>query len=195
MNIMRTLSAVALTFVVALAFAGPTRVITGGTTQVKLSDEFLGALGALGLSANIIEPGRIFGAAGSAFIAFPIPSGDLDLGTAKGEINHLGGLTLSTQTTTVRLRNFVIDTTGAKPVLTGLVVVNGDVVARLPLFDLQLPRDLRLPLPDVKILSLRGVGVTLNATAAGALNSVFGVNAFVEGFPIGIATSAFTLGR
>jgi len=85
------------------------------------------------------------------------------------------------------LQSFIIDTT-AKPVITGLVVVNGKLLGRVPLFDLTLPAGFSLPLHlKENRLVLKGVGVTLDAQAAGALDAVFHVNAFTAGFPIGTA--------
>ncbi|NJM36514.1 MAG: hypothetical protein HC845_00780 [Akkermansiaceae bacterium] len=93
-------------------------------------------------------------------------------------------------TTTVELRNFIIDTTGATPVLTGLVVANENTVGRLPLFDLVLPEGITLPLQpkgSMKSLTLSGVSLKLTAGAAEALNGAFNVTAFAEGLPIGTA--------
>jgi hypothetical protein len=66
--------------------------------------------------------------------------------------------------------------------------VNDSLVGRLPLFDLGLTAG-----PEVKRnarvgqLRLGGVQVTLTDDAAAALNSVFGVSAFAQGVPIGVA--------
>jgi len=100
---------------------------------------------------------------------------------------HSGGLTLKAGDTKVALQSFIIDTT-TKPVITGLVVVNGKLLGRVPLFDLTLPAGFSLPLHlKENRLVLKGVGVTLDAQAAGALDAVFHVNAFTAGFPIGTA--------
>lgn len=116
---------------------------------------------------------------------YPIPTGALDLADLRGDIFHAGGLSLSAGSTVVELRSFIIDTTG-EPVLTGLVSVNGDVVGRVPLFDLATTQA-----PEIvgrRGILLDGVEVTLTDTAAGALNGIFGVTAFEEGLPIGVAT-------
>ena len=69
--------------------------------------------------------------------------------------------------------------------------MNDNFVARIPLFDLKLPA-LTPPLAAPKngwgALTVPGVKVTLNAGAATALNTVFGVTAFAGGIPIGEAT-------
>lgn len=165
--------------------AAPTALLTDGKTTVTLSNDFLGALVALRLSAGTVGEGTLR----SGVASFPVTGGALDLATAKGEINHTGGLTLAAGSTRVELLSFNIDTSGSRTVLTGLVTVNGDFVGRLPLFDLTLPA-VTLPLQPQAFnnLFLPGVKVTLSAEAAQALNTVFGVTAFTQGFNIGTAS-------
>lgn len=166
------------------ALAAPTVLIAEGRTSVTLSGDFIGALSALQVSAGAVGAGSLR----SGVASFPITGGALDLANAKAEINHSGGLSLSAGTTRVQLLSFNIDTTGTTPVLTGLVTVNGDVVGRLPLFNLTLPT-LTLPLQPAAFgtIFIPGVQVRLSREAAGALNSIFGVTAFTEGFNIGTA--------
>jgi hypothetical protein len=162
-----------------LAAAEPTAQVAGGYTSVRLSEDFVDAVESLRVTPGDIEPGRL--SRGRA--RFPIPGGALDLETARGDVCHLGGLTLVAGDTRVGLLNFVIDTT-ADPVLTGIVAANGDLVSRVPLFDLGLTEA-----PSVRNgrLEIRDVDVTLTAAAAGALNEIFGVSDFFEVFPIGTA--------
>lgn len=140
----------------------------------------------LGVTAGTVAPTRILD--GSA--TFPVTGGAIDLDTAAGNTLHSGGLTLEAGGTEVRLQSFIIDTTGASPVITGLVVVNNKLVGRLTLFDLQLPAGFTLPLKPERgiFLRLEGVGVTLEAQAAAALNSVYSVTAFQGGLDIGTAS-------
>lgn len=172
------------TFASTSATAAPTVRLAGNVTAVTFSGAFTGALGALGLDVDPLGNTALGG--GRAF--FPISSGALDAANAKGEILHLGGLRLEKGPIRVDLSDFVIDTTGASPRLTGLVVANGDLVGRIPLFDLALPH-ITLPLTPVngRFVRISSVGVTLTADAAAALNGVFGVSAFTAGFDIGTA--------
>jgi hypothetical protein len=167
------------------ASAAPTVNTLGGDTRVQLSGDLVGALTSLGVSVRASYPARLRGAQAS----FPIPGGELDLGTLKGEVDHAGGLTLRAGGTEVNLSSYTIDTTGAAPVLTGLVKVNDSVFGRLPLFDIGL-----VGAPVVRGLHARAgsvqldnVQLTLNADAAAALNAVFNVDAFQAGLPIGTA--------
>lgn len=167
---------------ISSAFAQPTNTYVGRQTAVSLGEEFLGAAQQLGVNLGQVSPGRVQN--GVAF--FPIPTAELDLATAKGEILHLGGLSLEAGGTVVELTQFIIDTTDS-PVLTGLVKVNDSVLGRVELFDITLPA-VSLPLPDVRRLVIPGSSLTLTDDAAAALNAVFNVTAFVEGLPIGTAT-------
>ena len=169
----------------AAAFASPTVNTLGGDTRVQLSADLVGALTSLGVSVKASYPARLRGASAS----FPIPGGELDLGTLKGEVDHAGGLTLRAGATEVNLSSYTIDTTGAAPVLTGLVKVNDSVLGRLPLFDITL-----VSAPVVRGLHARAgsvqldnVRLTLNDEAAVALDAVFNVSAFQAGLPVGTA--------
>lgn len=162
--------------------AGAQIELLSGTTSVELSSGFINALTTLN-----IAPGRVFPAGlrgGRA--TFPITDGTLDGQTLRGEIVHNGGLTLTRGATQVKLKSFIIDTTGPGIVLTGLVSANGSVVGRIPLFDLQLPSTGSSRF-RFEIVSLSGVVVNLRPEAANALNQVFSTNAFVPGFNIGTA--------
>jgi hypothetical protein len=168
-----------------MAFA-QTVTVQSGVTQVKLSGELVNALTTLKIAPGTVNPTQLVNGTAS----FPITGGALDVNTANGEVAHSGGLTLSKASTIVRLQTFTIDTAGASPILTGLVVVNGSVLGRLPLFELQLPSGFTLPLNPVAgvRVNLNAVRVTLTQGAADALNSVFKTSAFAGGLRIGTAT-------
>jgi hypothetical protein len=174
------------------AISAPTADFIGGSTKVKLSSEFINAL----VSLNV-TPGTIFkGKLRRGVASFPITSGAGDLGTIKLEVNHQGGLSLKGGGTTVELTDFSITNLGGKPILTGLVKANDNLVGRIPLFDLALSEN-----PTVKAsedaedhnvqlsqVELKNVKVTLSKDAADALNSVFKVTAFKPGLNIGTAS-------
>ncbi len=201
MKVAPAISRVAL--VAALALMGSavqaqqTKTLEAGVTKVTLSSGFVSALEGLGLRAGTVGPIHLR----NGVVNFPVTGGAVDLDTAKAQILHSGGLTLSPGSSpenaepTVRLESFIIDTTGSAPVITGLVIVKGALVGRVPLFNLQLPAGITLPLKtrDGQLV-LDGVGVTLTSTAAQALNSVFNVTALEGGFNIGAAkVRAFVL--
>ncbi len=178
------LALVLVTSTISVSAFAQTNTAIFGETKVQLSSDFVGALGSLGVAPGTVFPTRLQNGA----VNFPVVAGAIDLQTAQGELLHSGGLTLTAGGKKVQLQSFTIDTTGTQPVITGLVSVNGQLLGRLPLFNLQLPSNLTLPLtPRGGWLTLSGVGVKLSATAAGALNSVYNVTAFTEGFNIGTA--------
>lgn len=171
--------------VASTATAAPTAGLLSGYTAVKLDAGFTAALTSLSVSLGTLPKSGVY--QGQAY--FPIVAGAIDLANAKGEISHAGGLTLTAGETRAELSDFVIDTFGATPVLTGLVVVNDSIVGRIPLFDLILPPGFAVPLTADRgrFITLSNVGVKLNATAATALNGVFKVTAFAGGFTVGTA--------
>jgi hypothetical protein len=177
---------IAATAAVPQAIAAPTAQVTGGYTLVELSSGFVGALTSLQIAPSKALPGALY----PPLAYFPIVAGRLDASNARGEIPHSGGLKLTRGATQVILSDFVIDTTGLAPRLTGLVTANGTIVGRIPLFNLALPA-LTLPLnlpAGPETLRIEGTQVTLTTDAATALNGAFSTTAFVAGFNIGVAS-------
>jgi hypothetical protein len=189
------LAATATFAVAAPAAAAPSVQLTLGVTQVALSSEFVGALGSLGVTPDNVLPGALYTTSRGARVAFPIPTGELDGNGPKLEILHSGGLTLTAGATRVALTSFIIENLDGKLQLTGVVKANDSIVGRIPLFDVALTKAPSISDPAKRgffgirsaNLSITGAKVTLAAPAAAALNDVFGVDAFVEGFPIGVA--------
>jgi hypothetical protein len=172
---------VAMAMVTGNIMAKPTASIRTGATTVAADAGFLAAAKSLNVTVAPITGKKL---------KFNIVAGNIDLANAKSEILHDGGIVLKSATTTVELRNFIIDTTGTAPVLTGLVVANEGTVGRLPLFDLVLPSGITLPLKakgSMKSLTLAGVSMKLTDGAATALNGAFSVTAFQAGLAIGTA--------
>jgi hypothetical protein len=173
------------------AHAQNTDTIEAGRTTVTLAASFVSALGSLGVTPGTVRPTELK----DGRVNFPITGGAFDLDTALGQVVHSGGLTLTAGNTEVRIQSFIIDTTGSTPVITGLVVVDNKLVGRIPLFNLSLPNGITLPIkPKYGVFKIEGIGVTLTATAAGALNTVFHVTALTSGFDIGTASVVALLG-
>ena len=172
------------------AQAQPTRSIASGVTTVRLNTNFLGALRDEGIKARAFEESTT----ARNSILFPINEGILDLANARGEIIHAGGIRLVSSSVNVRLVNPKIDTT-ITPVLLALVVVNDQVIARLPIFDVKFS-DLSTPLkPKKGTLRFKNATLTLRPEGAEALNAVFDTDSFSAGQPFGTATVNAILGR
>lgn len=154
-----------------------------GATTVALSSDLVDALTALGVEASGFGESTIQDGA----IAFGITGGAADLTDTEVEIIHSGGLTLTAGDTEVVLTDFVISNVGDAPTLSGLMTVNGDLITRATLFDLQIGGLEAIATDDLTNLDLTDVAVTLSGDAAEVLNQVFEVTAFTEGFSIGTA--------
>ncbi|MBX3296128.1 MAG: hypothetical protein KF762_10495 [Acidobacteria bacterium] len=161
-------------------FDGQINLATG-LTNVRLSNGFI--LAAQSLNIEVMSSSRIRIRRGVA--TFPITGATLDAQTLRGEILHSSGLIFERGSAAVKIERFAIDTTGAQPIITGLASANGSVVGRIPLFNLNLSN--AQVSASGQFISITGVGVTLRQEAAGALNTVFETDAFVEGFNIGNA--------
>jgi hypothetical protein len=156
-----------------------------GVTTVAFSSGLVSALNTLGVQITGFDGTQIR----NGVADFEITGGAADLKNTQVEIAHGGGLSFRTSSTGVTLSDFAISNLNNSPVLTGLVRVNGNLVTRAPLFDLQLngvttPATGRTNLTN---LNLQNVGVTLRSEAATVLNQAFNVSAFQSGFNIGTA--------
>ena len=183
--------------------AAPTAVFTGGATSVTLDEGLTTALDTLGVTVGVSDPGTIDD---DGVISFPIVAGALDSETSIGDISHSGGLTFSSEdgTIVVDLLSFMIDNTSGisdveivlpgvpqGPKMTGLAGLNDDLAGRFALFNM----DLTDAIADVSEtdVTITGVGLTLTAVGAAALNQAFAVDAFTPGFVIGTADVAGTI--
>ena len=173
----------------APATAAPSLQLTKGATEVVLYASFVDALGSLAATPGNVRPGSLIPTTTSAKVAFPIPTGELDASGPEVEILHSGGLTLTAGHTRVALTSFIIENLGGNLRLTGVVKANDTIVGRIPLFRVVLTQA-----PEVvptsggaAHLSIKGARLSLTDAAAQALNGVFGVTAFKQGFPIGVA--------
>jgi hypothetical protein len=186
-NSVTMVSAIAATTVLSIglpSIAAPSADFVGGKTSVTLSSDFVNALTTLKVTPGTVGSARLKRGVAS----FPIVSGSGDLGTVKLEVNHRGGLSLKAGSTIVELTDYAITNLDGKPILTGLVKANNNLVGRIPLFNLALTEGPKAT-PDHSNtqIQLKGVGVKLAKPAADALNSVFKVTAFQEGLNIGTA--------
>ena len=196
-TLVATAAILAATFAAPL-LAAPTASFATGSTTLTPAPAFATALTSLNVNLAPLK-GKL--------LKFTVNGGRADLANARAEISHTGGITLkraavaanptatppvlASPAVTTELSNFIIDTTST-PILTGLVVVNGSVVGRLPLFKVTLPV-LTLPLAATQgKLTIAGNTLTLTAGAATALNGAFGISAFAENAAIGTANVALT---
>lgn len=133
------------------------------------------ALFGAGIIPLPIAPSTIRPTSDAARYTFPVTGGRVDAKTLAGKIRHSGGLLLAQRDgmgwKALSLGKFTIHVTGA-PYLSA--IVNGDkrlAIADLDLGDAQIKKYLR---GGRAFVSIRNVGVTLNATAMGAINATFG---------------------
>ena len=169
---------------ISTAQAQKTYTVEAGRTTVTLADRFVSALKSLDVTPGTISPTELK----DGRVNFPITGGAIDLDSGRGQLLHSGGLTLTAGKTEVKLQSFIIDSTGGEPVITGLVVEDGKLVGRVPLFKIYYPDGLSLPLkPDHGVLKGDNLGLSLTSTAASALNAAFHVTALSAGFDVGTA--------
>jgi len=140
--------------------------VTGGTTTVDLNAGTVTALVGLGFSVAPIAPATANLGATPPNAVFPITGGD-----STTNINHSGGLAFTKGGITADIANFVINLAGPNAgKLTGDLTAGGSTTNNVPFFDIG-----------------AGNALTLDATLAAGLSSVYGIPN-LTGTPIGTAT-------
>jgi hypothetical protein len=178
----------------ATAVQATTYNIPSGQTTVTFSPQFFNLIPALGATASKISPAKTKGSLNKQNLRaiFPIATGALDNTGNRAQIGHKGGLTLTTGTNVkVQFTGFSLDfglPTNSTRVMTALIVVNGSIVGRLPVFILG-TNDIAGSVKG-KTATLNNVPLTMSKQAADALNIIFGLpgpggGRFYEGFPAG----------
>lgn len=116
---------------------------------------------------------------------FPVTGGRVTLSPLGGTIDHRGGILFLNVKNgkKIKVSSFTINLTHAD--LTG--IVNGNPQARVPLFRLDLSHA-RLA-AGKHIVTARGIGLTLTAAAAKALNAALGTRLFSAGLKLGTAST------
>ena len=185
------LTIVTLFHVPSSAIAAPTASIGGGSTSIRLTAPFTTTLSSLNIGVSKVEESTVRNRA----IVSPVIEGALDRADARGEVQHSGGIRFGRSPVFVRFTNFILDTTGAAPVLTADVVVNNSVVSRQPVFDVTLPT-LTLPIPNSRrLLSIPSMTLALRTESAEILNSAFTTTSFAPGVSVGRASTLMVFGR
>jgi hypothetical protein len=160
--------------------------LTGGATTVTTAPGVASALLSKGIVPLATSPGSqsVLSQGGpAARFTFPVTGGQVTLSPLGGQIGHSGGILFlnAANGKEIQVSHFTIDLTQAD--LTG--IVNGNPAARVSLFNLSLSH---AKLAAGKhTVTASGIGVTLTATAAKALNAALGTTLFSAGLHLGTA--------
>jgi hypothetical protein len=177
----RTLSLAAALAAVAVLVAAPAAgakvQLAGGGTTLKLAPATAEALAANGVAVSPLRPARARGGG----VRFPITGGAIGPASARGRIDHSGGLALRAGATRVALRSFRVHVGARRAILTARA--GGARITALSL-SLERAKVTRNGLGTV----VRGVRAVLSGQAAKALNAAFGTTLFSQGLPIGRVT-------
>jgi len=135
-----------------------------------------GALWAAGIIPLPVAPSTVSPTSDAARYTFPVTTGRVDAKTTAGFIKHSGGLLLARYDMgwqALKLTKFTINITGT-PNLTAIV----NDGARVEIADLDLSQaEIKTFTKNHRIYrTVKNVGVTLNATAMGAINDTFGTS-------------------
>ena len=155
--------------------------VKGGATALRLSEEFLVELDMGGIQLSALEEAKL--RKNGVVLRFPIDDGilEFDGSNLNGEVTHDGGIALSAENgAVISLVSFVIDTLGDTPVITGVVSVNGELLERLPVFELVVTDATEFGLKGNGGLKVRGLELQLSEEAMTLFNEEFGVDLPLE---------------
>jgi hypothetical protein len=184
------------TLLVALACMSPlghaqspsqTPTVDFGRTTVQLSSSFVNSIQGLGAVITDIHNQPL---QDNSF-TIRATGGSVDLTTSAGEIQHTGGLLVNAAGTIIRIQNFTLDTSNPTSlVITADYIVNDHFASRVPLFNVQPPPSLTLPLQlQSGVLQVNGLVLTLAPATASTLNTIFGGPVVQAGTNIGTANT------
>ena len=150
--------------------------LDGMQTTLTTDPGTTGALWAAGIIPLPVAPSTVSPTSDAARYTFPVTTGRVDAKTTAGFIKHSGGLLLARYDMgwqALKLTKFTINITGA-PNLTAIV----NDGARVEIADLDLSQaEIKTFTKNHRIYrTVKNVGVTLNATAMGAINDAFGTS-------------------
>jgi hypothetical protein len=150
--------------------------LDGMQTTLTTDPGTTGALWAAGIIPLPVAPSTVSPTSDAARYTFPITTGRVDAKTTAGFIKHSGGLLLARYEMgwqALNLTKFTINITGA-PNLTA--IVNGG--PRVEIATLELGNaEIKTYTKNHRVYrTVKNVGVTLNATAMGAINDTFGTS-------------------
>jgi len=156
-----------------------------GTTTIEFDSDFLDALDNLDIKVRALTP-TSWCTVRNGSVTLPIIGGAYDPDTSTGEIIHRGGVVLKSDDVKVVLSNLILEVTeGADPVISGLVVVDGSLKGRHPLFKVDFA-DTDVTLKRA-LLKISDAELTLTPEAADSLNTAFGVTDFAADDIVGEA--------
>jgi hypothetical protein len=150
--------------------------LDGMQTTLTTDPGTTGALWAAGIIPLPVAPSTVSPTSDAARYTFPITTGRVDAKTTAGFIRHSGGLLLARYDMgwqALKLTKFTINITGA-PNLTA--IVNDGPRVEIATLDLG-SAEIKTYTKNHRIYrTVKNVGITLNATAMGAINDTFGTS-------------------
>ena len=124
---------------------------------------------------------------------FRVYGGEVDTNTGEGEFETVGDLQFTNGTTIVMLRHMTLDTSGAVPIVTAEVLVNGAITGRVPVFTLVVNDLFPVP-PTSGIFTTPTVAMAVNDSFVTLFNSLFGSNSLWLGIGAGTVSVTATTG-
>jgi hypothetical protein len=176
---------------------GPANVVdvNGGELHLSMDTLFTSVLLSQGVVASFhgtssaVPPTSPKGTRG-----FRVYGGEVDTNSGEGEFETVGDLQFNNGTTIVMLRHMTLDTTGAVPVITAEVLVNGSITGRFPVFTLVVNDLFPVPPPSITKITTPTVALAVNDSFVTLFNSIFNAKVLFLGVGAGTVSVSVTTG-
>ena len=180
-----SLSVLAATMFIAPSIYAQSQNILFGRANIALDNSFLATFQSVNATFTLLDGTPLTN--GSA--NFSAVTGTLNTSSAAGEVFLTGGYLINVGQNSIRLQNFIIDTTNTSaPLITAILIVNGNVVARVPAFN-ELGSNFNL-VTQPGAAQLSGINLSLSSTLATDLNNLVGQPVFKSGQLVGTDTQS-----
>ena len=178
-----SLSVLAASVLAVPALHAQTQNILFGRTNVALDSGFLATFQSVNATVTLLDGTALNG--GSA--NFSVVTGALNTDSLAGEVFLSGGYRINIGGNVVRLQNFDIDTTNTSaPIFSALLVVNDNVVGRIPAFS-EVGSNFTF-VNQAGNAQLGGINLFLSPALATQLNNLAGQQIFTSGQLVGTDT-------
>ena len=174
---------------------GPPNVVdvNAGQLNLNLDQTFTTIVGTLGINTTFHGTHPVpagFPATGRGFRVY---GGQVDTSSGEGEFQSVGTLEFANGTTTVQLRHLTLDTTGAAPVITAELLLNGSMAGRVPVFTL-ITNDLFSTPVNGSSFTTPAVPVAMADSFVTLFNSLFNLKVMTLGLGAGTVSASATIG-
>lgn len=174
---------------------GPPNVVdvNAGQMNINLDQTFTTIVGTLGVTTSFHGTHAVPAGFPTTGRGFRVYGGQVDTSSGEGEFQSVGTLEFTNGTTIVQLRHLTLDTTGAAPVITAEVLLNGSMAGRVPVFTL-ITNDLFSIPVNGNSFTTPAVALAMSDSFVTLFNTLFNLKVMTLGLGAGTVSASATIG-